>query len=134
MSSCIVWEKKYSVGIKQIDEEHKMLVQLINEACDSAELMEADEATDLLLQHMQEYAEKHFATEEGLMREHGFVPTDKHLEKHRLFGDRVRNAIARGKHGVDPYKVFQFLRDWFHGHVMVDDKALGAFLRNKGLR
>jgi len=134
MSKCIKWEKKYSVGIKQIDDEHKKMVDLINEACESAELMEADEATGRLLQHMREYAETHFLTEESFMKKYNFIPTDNHLEKHRLFSDRVEDAIARGKHGTDPYKVFQFLRDWFYGHVMVDDKALGKFLRNKGVR
>lgn len=132
MSSCIKWEKKYSVGIQKIDEEHKMMVDLINQACDSAELMEADDATAELLQSMRVYAERHFATEESFMREYGFAAMDDHVQKHNLFRERVAAAIARDKHDVDPYNVFQFLRDWFHGHVLSDDKALGLYLKRNG--
>lgn len=133
MSSCIEWENKFSVGVKKIDDEHKMMVDLINQACDSAELMDAEEATAALLQNMKTYAENHFATEEALMLEYGFSAKNLHIQKHNLFRERVSAAIARGEKNVDPFNVFQFLRDWFHGHVLGDDKALGHFLNQQGV-
>jgi len=134
MSSCIKWENKFSVGISAIDEEHKMMVALINEACDSAELMDADDATAELLQNMKAYAERHFATEEAFMQQYEYAAMATHVQKHNLFRERVAAAMNRDKHDVDPYNVFQFLRDWFHGHVLGDDKALGLYLKQNGAR
>ncbi|QJB56712.1 bacteriohemerythrin [Pseudodesulfovibrio sp. zrk46] len=133
MSSCIEWKNKFSVGVKRIDDEHKVLVGLINKAFDSSELMDATEATFSLLRDMNDYAEMHFATEDTLMREYNYPTMDLHLKEHDLFRRRVSEALARGKNGADPYKVFQFLRDWFYNHTMKDDMALGEYLQSKRL-
>lgn len=133
MSSCIEWNEKFSVGVKRMDDEHKVLVGIINKAYDSSELMDAADATFVLLRDMNDYAEKHFATEEEYMRRYGYQPHEPHIQEHALFRKRVAEALARGRNGADPYKVFQFLRDWFYNHTMKDDKALGAFLQTRGV-
>lgn len=128
------WEPRYSVGVRRLDEEHKVMIDLINKAKDAAELMEADEVVDSLLGEMYAYSLKHFATEKELMNRYGFEYQKEHDAVHQIFVDRVTQARAR-KNGqrTDPFKVFQFLIDWFQSHILGDDMKLGAYLNQKGV-
>jgi len=59
----IDWQDDFSVNVKEIDEQHKMLIEMINSL---HEAMLANKARDLQKQtvnRMADYAIKHFALE-----------------------------------------------------------------------
>ncbi len=67
------WSDEYSVGVSIVDDEHKKLVSLINEA-DIAK-QNGENLTEIMkiLNDMVLYARRHFKMEEAYMEE---LPTD----------------------------------------------------------
>jgi len=132
---CVEWGKQFTVGISQIDEEHKMLIGLINEAFDSAELMDPEANTREVLAHMRNYAIGHFKTEENLMRLYNCEDDGQHVAEHREFLRRVEAAEQRLAAGriLDPFSIFDFLKTWLHEHVLGTDRRLGRCLLDRGL-
>ena len=114
-----------------IDEQHMILVNLLNEA---SEKLSSDNSQALLLQITQDllaYALYHFETEEALMLRYDYKHADeitmqRHLKEHRDFSQQVlalREQLQAGKK-VDSSKLISFLRQWLLNHILKIDKAL----------
>ena len=128
------WNDGYSVGVKIIDDEHKQLLAMINKAYDSIKDMEEEKVLGELVKEMCDYAQSHFATEERLMKEHGYPAAEGHKKMHDEFtlrSETLDKFISSGDH-VEPLKVFKFLADWLRDHILKTDKVFGEFLNEKG--
>ena len=67
----ITWTEDFSVGVVSLDEQHKRLIQMINRLIIAGpQTTTRSETVSDLLSDMANYARKHFATEEELMRQH----------------------------------------------------------------
>ena len=72
------WNDEYSIGIVEIDEQHKKLFELseiFNEAT------EINEIKDILL-FLEEYMQFHFNTEESMMRKYNYELIEEHKKLH----------------------------------------------------
>ena len=58
------------IGIEQIDEEHRRLFALINEAAALPQEARTPQTVEKILCHLADYAATHFAHEEAYMSEH----------------------------------------------------------------
>jgi hemerythrin-like metal-binding protein len=76
----LVWNAAHEVGIPEIDEQHAMLVSLLNELADALRNGEAHEAA---LREVIRYTGFHFATEERLMRGRHYDGAAAHRDMHR---------------------------------------------------
>lgn len=137
MSAFIVWSEEISVGIQEIDEQHKQLVSLINRLYDAMTLGEdkLQVARDVLNELMQ-YTLVHFSVEESLFRIFEYPDYEKHSERHRELREKVieiNRKVQRGERLITPELLF-FLRKWITSHIMVEDKAYAPFLLNKGVK
>ena len=65
-------EEKYSVGLSIIDEEHKELIRIMNEAIVAKQHRIDLEEISKLLKELTMYALKHFSTEETYMVEFNY--------------------------------------------------------------
>jgi methyl-accepting chemotaxis protein/hemerythrin len=76
----------------------------------------------------------HFKAEEALMKTHQYPGAQMHMAIHADLVKQVSTLIADFRSGkaVLTSAVLDFLEDWLVKHIMGEDKALGAFLRNKG--
>ena len=63
----IKWTDKYLVGIKEIDNQHKGLVVLINELFNLMSQGKAKDNMNEIFIHLTEYTKKHFYTEELML-------------------------------------------------------------------
>jgi len=130
------WEEKYSVGIQKIDAEHKALVGFLNALY---EAMQAGKGRDIMKDifiKLVDYTDRHFATEESLMKLHGFTGYAEHKEKH----DKMRARVVRLKAEIEageiqsPLQVTNFLKEWIAKHIMGTDMAYAPYLRGKGVK
>ncbi|OEU66219.1 MAG: hemerythrin [Desulfovibrio sp. S3730MH75] len=131
----LTWKDDYSVGVKKIDEEHKMLIEMINKAYDSVETMREEKILVELIEEMRSYAMTHFATEEMYMKHYNYPLSDTHRMQHNEFLIKVAstdNLLFSDNSKVDPLKIFRFLADWLRNHILKTDKKFGAFLIEKG--
>jgi len=127
----IVWHDKLVTGIGKIDEQHQILVNLLNEA--NIKLTPNNNAKFLeeITRNLLSYALYHFETEEGLMQKYGYIEdSDAHIRQHRSFSAKVvavRNDIKTGL-PISREDLLSFLNSWLINHILNTDKQFAAFL------
>ncbi len=80
--SLVKWDKSFSVGVREMDEQHVVLIDLINTFYDRIGKGERKENFSTLLQGLKEYAEMHFIVEEDYMMLFGFDGYQDHKKEH----------------------------------------------------
>jgi len=127
----IVWHDKLVTGIGKIDEQHQILVNLLNEA--NIKLTPNNNAKFLeeITRNLLSYALYHFETEEELMQKYGYIEdSDAHIRQHRSFSAKVvavRNDIKTGI-PISREDLLSFLNSWLINHILNTDKQFAAFL------
>ena len=131
----ITWTDRYSVGVKQIDDQHKLLIDMINELHAAMLSMQGKEALMTVLSKLANYCVTHFTLEEKLMRENGYPGYDEHKEKHTKMTLKVQQLVGEVKSGKSTITidVMNFLKNWLDMHIMGTDKQYGPFLNEKGV-
>lgn len=121
----IPWHDDYSLGLDQIDEQHRQLFDLMNRVWETL-FSFVEESSDLasqLILELEQYAQTHFAQEEHFMRETGYPRLDSHRKAHVAFLSRVhaeKGALLQGNRvSLD---LLLFLRDWLISHILVADR------------
>lgn len=126
----IVWSRILSVGVVEIDDDHRRLIALFNElnralaAGDSAEYLAAT------LEELINCTVWHFSHEERLMLKHGFPGIEPHKAAHRELIEAVRELqakLAQAGHAVTQDEIL-YLDRWLTEHILTVDQGLGAFL------
>lgn len=132
--SLISWNDYFVTGIDIIDEQHKWLIDLINEAAPVLvqPYTRNHEAADRLLDRLTEYAVFHFQTEARLMNDAGIDPrhSSHHLASHNDFATHVTEMRERYERTGDLSggELLTFLANWLIFHILSDDQVLGRQL------
>ncbi len=126
-------DRLYSVGIPQIDDQHKELVALLNELFTAMHAGKGREALGNVLQGLVKYAGYHFATEERLMQQHGYPEYALHKEKHNKMTRKVLELKTQFDDGVisAPVQISNFLKNWLARHIMETDRKFGKYLADR---
>lgn len=130
------WKDEYSVNIREIDEQHKQLVAMINELHEAMMQQRGQDVLGGLLNNLVSYCNNHFATEERLMEAHGYPDYAPHKTKHKKMTAKVlelNNDLKSGKRNIT-IEVSQFLKDWLDKHILGTDKKYAAYLNSKGVK
>src|SRR5512138_983301 len=129
------WSNSFAVGIAQLDEEHRALVDQINAVCRRSRggrMDEALQALDVLL----EKGARHFEHEEAVLRGlNGYGELDNHASEHR---NRLAQLTAlrqrfAEKQADDP-RLREALIDWFVRQSIGHDAAIKGFFDDRGTR
>ncbi len=130
------WDERFSVGVTEIDDQHKRLVALLNELYEAMYSGQGREALGHVLAGLVGYAGTHFAAEERLMRLHRYPEAAGHKDKHDKMAAHVTELRERFDAGAiaSPVQISNFLKGWLSRHIMETDRRFGAFLNEKGVR
>ena len=131
----IIWNESYSVGVKEIDEQHKKLIEIINQLIDAQDVSSHSEVISDILTNMMDYAFYHFKTEENLMREHQYADYMSHRKTHLGFIRRTAelSSDATGFAEHVPSETLSFLKNWLLDHILKTDMQYKNFFKEKGL-
>jgi hemerythrin len=132
----ITWSDKYSIQINEIDDQHKVLVGMINDLHDAMKNAKSKEVTLDIINKMAEYTKFHFSTEEKYMKRFGYQDYEEHKMEHEKFVDKVlafKTDYESGKAGIS-YDILNFLKDWLVGHIQGTDKKYAALFIEKGIK
>lgn len=129
-------DEKYSVNIGDIDEQHKKLIGIINEAY-QAKIENLNRKTIAgILEKMADYAKTHFQAEEQLLSEHGYPELEFHRNAHLFFmtkaGELNRDFALNEDSIIED--MLTFLKEWLIKHIMETDKRYAPFLNERGIR
>jgi hemerythrin len=134
--SLIDWSPSLSVGIVEIDEQHKKLIGIINRLNDAMKAGKGKDALSQILSETADYTIYHFGTEEKYMQQFGYPGYQRHKIEHKGLLDKVTalaKDLAAGKITIT-LDVMTFLKDWLSKHIVGTDKQYGPFFNQKGLK
>ncbi len=129
----IKWVDTYSVGVEEIDNQHKRLVRILNELYNAMSVGKGRDILDKILNELSEYTVKHFYTEEKKMIVHGYPGYSEHKKEHNNFVEKIddfKYQYAEGNTKIT-IELVNFLKDWLVNHITTVDKQLGDFLSKK---
>jgi hemerythrin-like metal-binding protein len=86
----LTWSSNYSVGVEELDKQHRRLIHLINRIPEKLTSAPRDAALGELLRALLEYSAQHFACEERRLREAGYPYLGDQEAAHNDFRDRLR--------------------------------------------
>lgn len=129
------WSEKYSVNIKVCDEQHKCLIELLNNLHAAMKQGKGKEVIGGVLNELAGYTVYHFKTEEDLFIKHGYSEYAGHKNEHDILTAQV--VGIKGKYEKDQsivtIELMQFLKNWLNDHILGSDKKYGQFLNGKGV-
>ncbi len=120
----VKWTEEYSVGITEIDNQHKGLVILINELFTLMTEGKAKDNLNEIFEHLTDYTKKHFFSEETMLFKYAYPEFEQHKLEHLKFIEKLnsfKSDFNKGKVTIS-IEILNFLKDWLLNHIKFSDK------------
>jgi len=134
----ITWSNRLSCGIKLIDDQHKELVELVNEMFNHVTGNDLQEKNyfNRVINDAVSYVKTHFATEEKLMLATKFDGYEEHKKEHESFILAVVENIKDYEAGkrLTLSSFTRFLKDWVLSHIALMDKKYFEYFKKVASR
>ena len=132
----IRWTEDFSVGVAEMDRQHKKLVAMLNRLIAEPEARTNSDTISDLLSGMINYAREHFRDEEALMSEYSYPFKDRQTEQHTAFTKKVVDFCSAVDVGVDivPQVMAEYLKDWLIHHILEQDMKYKQFFLDRGVK
>jgi len=124
------WSEKISINVVEIDEQHKILIGIINDLHESILNDIGNDDTDKILTRLILYIQTHFDTEEKLMTETNYPDEILHKKEHFALTGRVGKLYHKQSTGQlsDAFEIMDLLKSWLTDHILKTDKKFGFYL------
>jgi hemerythrin len=119
----IKWDESYSVGVPILDDQHKILIGLINRL----ELIEqGDGDLNEIMDKLDWYVREHFSLEESMLKDVGYASLKAHITEHRDFEKWLHSAQSHMASGgfagsIVATSIRDHLQDWLMKHILEVD-------------
>lgn len=131
----VKWSEELSVGIKELDNEHKKLIELLNQLYTGMKNREVNTVIKPILDSLVNYTLSHFAHEEKYFKKYNYPKAVEHIKEHENFKKEVSvfmedfdaRKVALSSH------MLNFLSAWVTNHIKKQDKEYIKFFIEKGL-
>ena len=134
--SLMSWKDEYSVKVRTIDQQHKKLIDLLNQMHDAMKASRGREVVEQVLAELVNYTNTHFAYEETLMKKHGYASYESHKLQHQGLVKKVtdfQKDLKSGRASVT-IEVLGFLKEWLNGHILGTDRQYASFFEGKNIQ
>jgi hemerythrin len=135
MDALFTWSDDLSVGIQEIDEQHKELVLLLNRLHDAVVARHGSAACVEILNQLAEYTRVHFIVEESLMRILHYPDFEQHKGEHEALVEQVvalQQKLGSGQAAIT-FELLHFLKLWLTKHIAGSDRRYASFFIGKGM-
>lgn len=130
----MVWSDTLSVGVKQIDDQHKALIQAVNDLFEACSEGKGRQKIADTMEFLQNYVVMHFGEEEKLQQCCGYPDYSNHKKLHTEF----INAFLGYKKQLETEgptislvaKFNSFVSNWLIFHISKEDKKIGQFMKS----
>ncbi len=134
-SNQIEWKDEYSVGVQILDDDHKKLVQLLNQFSTAYDYAMSESFERKALEDLIDYTKTHFSREEQIMEENGYPDVENHKAQHKKMIAQVETFVElynlKGHDALE--EVSNFLTKWLINHINGTDKQYTEHLNNRGV-
>jgi hemerythrin len=132
------WSPTFSVGVQVIDEQHKGLLDLVNDMFNhvSGNDQEEREYFQKVIQQAVQYVKVHFTTEEKIMISTFFPGYAEHKKAHDSFilavVENAKNFESDKK--LTLHEFTYFLKEWVLTHIAIMDKQYFTYFKQIATR
>lgn len=130
------WTEDLRTGNELIDQQHKQLIQAINELLNACAQGKGRTEVERTMRFLQDYTAKHFADEEQLQQRYRYPDYANHKRYHEAFKQTVRDlAQELQKEGptiVLVGKLNTSVGGWLLNHIKREDVKVAAHIRAQG--
>ncbi|MEW6520699.1 MAG: bacteriohemerythrin [Thermodesulfobacteriota bacterium] len=132
----ISFSSEFSVGIAEIDEQHRKIMDYINQIHAAVKKDLPAGEIKKILGDLATFTVDHFANEERYFARFKYPDERKHKAIHEKLLGRVSGIISQINEGkeVNFIDVLTFLKEWLQTHILIEDKQYGPFLNQHGIR
>lgn len=126
----IVWSNILSIGVEEVDEDHRKLVHIFNELNRAVSDGESPEYLAATLTELINCTVWHFSHEERLMLKYQYKDMAEHQAEHRELIETALELQQQLLQGEQPMadRHIEILERWLTEHILTTDMRLGAFL------
>jgi hemerythrin-like metal-binding protein len=127
----ILRQDRYNIEYKDIDAQHKVLLDFLNELNELFDLSGDPKRVSGILHGLCDYAITHFTLEERYLRAAGYPGLGKQEAEHAAFVQQVL-AFDQSFDPSDPRLLQEmqlFLRQWYMDHILRSDMDYAAFMK-----
>lgn len=132
----IKWSDDLSVGIPSLDDDHRILVDLLNSTLVACYAGFGDEHVGIILDELFKYTQIHFSREMSILKLSGYDQCEQHEAEHERIYHQVQEMANRARaeagQGLSQ-DVAAFLKAWLFEHIMEHDRRYAAHLQNTHL-
>jgi hemerythrin len=130
------WVPEYSVGVKELDNQHQTMVGILNRLHEAMKVGKASDELLGVITEMVNYTKFHFTSEEKILTAAGYPAFAKQKAEHEAFVKKVLDFQSRYNTGklTLSIEVISFLKEWWSGHILGEDKKYSAYLNSKGVK
>jgi len=134
----VTWQESYALGIKAIDDQHKELLNIVNDIFSHASGNQHQEQLYFkeVIAQAVDYIKMHFTTEEKIMistKYQGYAEHKKHHEDFVLTVIKTAKDYEAGKR-LTLTSLGYFLKDWVLSHIAVMDRKYCDYFRSIATR
>jgi len=123
------WSDDFNVDIQEIDEQHKVLVDLLNQLHHAIMERRGKTASREILDQLADYTKTHFLLEESLMRVLHYPGLEIHRHQHEDLVIQIHELQRKldEENATITFELLHFLKMWLIQHINESDKRFGDF-------
>ncbi|WP_243367242.1 bacteriohemerythrin [Fundidesulfovibrio soli] len=131
----MAWTSDLATGVKVIDEQHRKLLDLINDLYAAMKAGKGRSVLEKLLDGLAEYTVYHFGTEEKYFDQFKYAESASHKKMHAELTGQVVDYIGKVKSGQAnvSMELMDFLKEWLVTHICKQDKRYAKTFLDGGL-
>jgi len=121
------WNRNFETGIEEIDEQHRVLVDILNRLAWHFASDVSRVTSDHVLDELISYAAYHFKHEEKIWQEAlgGSDMARNHHDAHQMFFAEIQ--MLKQQHGTEEERLsqlFEYLTRWLAFHILESDRRM----------
>ena len=125
------WTSNFSVDVDELDDDHKMLFELLDYLNKVIESKDAS-ALPLIVDDLQQYTIYHFRHEEDMMKACHYQYMDNHVLVHRMLESKLDDYVKNSEFRENLEAAAQllvFFEDWLKDHIAGMDKTYSSCIQ-----
>jgi len=122
----ISWKEEFSIGNNDIDNDHKMLIDIHNDLIDLIDLNNNREEFAMILSKLSDYTLTHFKKEEKYLEQYTYQDISAYKSKHLAYTCIIAkfNLDLYSNHPPEPLEVLKLVLTWLTEHIVKSDTDL----------
>ena len=143
MEPYIRWRDDWLMGIEVLDNQHRLLADILNRLVRVCQAEHAAEGFDdqqrretlgALMDELYRQTSEHFTTEESMMKREAYPGYASHAREHKMLLAELKSTFSEPLQNADcglKLDIIKSLKSWFVAHVSSSDRQFAGYMRSR---